>query len=134
MDFKKLEATAVVRKNSIAFIENIFALNEARQPLVMVADEAEARNLAGVVIDRCIVPEAQSGWYTAKHPLIDNGMPAQVSYTSGTEGKPKGILLTYANLAEATRRIIEEMQMTAEIREYVGVPATFSFGMGGIEP
>lgn len=130
MEFQKLEATAVIRRNSIAFIEQVFALNEARRPLVMVSDEAQAGNLSGIVIDRCITPAEQSGWFSARHALIHDDLPAQVSYTSGTEGLPKGILLTYANLADAAGRIIEEMQMTAEIREYVGVPATFSFGMG----
>lgn len=129
MDFQKIEATAVIRKNSIAFIEQVFALNEARRPLVVVADEAQARNLSGIVIDRCVTPAEQSGWFTAKHSLIRDELPAQVSYTSGTEGQPKGILLTYVNLADAAERIIDEMQMTVEIREYVGVPAAFSFGM-----
>lgn len=63
------------------------------------------------------------------HTAFTDEMPAQISYTSGTEGQPKGILLTYANLTDAAERIIEQMQMTADIREYVGVPATFSFGM-----
>ena len=130
MSFQNLEATAVIRRNSIAYIEEIFTLNQARRPLVMVNDEAEARNLAGITIDRCITPADRSGWFGARHPLMDDDLPAQVSYTSGTEGKPKGILLTHANMADAARRIIDAMQMTAEIREYVGVPATFSFGMG----
>lgn len=129
MDFLKLQATAVVRKNSIAFVEQVFALYEVRRPLVMVTNEAQAENLSGIEIDRCIDPAEQSGWFAARHSLIHDDMPAQVSYTSGTEGQPKGILLTYANLADATERIIEQMQMTADMREYVGVPATFSFGM-----
>jgi acyl-coenzyme A synthetase/AMP-(fatty) acid ligase/peptidoglycan/LPS O-acetylase OafA/YrhL len=129
MEFLKLQATAVVRRNSLAFIEHVFALYEALRPMVMVANEAQARNLPGIEIDRCIVPVEQSGWFTAQHPLIRDDLPAQVSYTSGTEGEPKGILLTYANLADAAERIIEQMQMTAEVREYVGVPATFSFGL-----
>lgn len=129
MDFPKLQATAVVRKNSIGFVERVFALYEARRPLVTVTSEAQAESLSGIEIDRCIDPTEQSGWFTARHSLIHDDMPAQVTYTSGTEGKPKGILLTYANLADAAERIIEQMGMTAEIREYVGVPATFSFGM-----
>lgn len=129
MDFPKLQATAVVSKNSIAFVEQVFALYEARRPLVMIKTEAQANNLPGILIDRCIVPAEQSGWFAAQHSLIYDDMPAQVTYTSGTEGQPKGILLTYANLADAAERIIEQMQMTADIREYVGVPATFSFGM-----
>ncbi|WP_114294216.1 AMP-binding protein [Pseudosulfitobacter sp. DSM 107133] len=126
----KLQATALVRKNTIAFVENVFALYEARRPFVIVSDEAQARNLPGIEIDRCIVPAEQSGWFAAQHALIHDDQPAQVSYTSGTEGLPKGILLTYANLADATGRVIDQIQMTSEIREYVGVPATFSFGMG----
>ena len=102
----RLEATALVRKNSLDFIEQVFALNEARRPLVMVNDEVQSRSLSGIAIDRCIVPADQSGWYIARHPLIHDDLPAQVSYTSGTEGKPKGILLTYANLADAAERII----------------------------
>ena len=129
MNFPIIEATAVVRENSLAFVEEVLALNAVRRPLVMVANEEAAGTIAGVEIDRCIVPAEQSGWYLAKHPLIYDDLPAQISYTSGTEGQPKGILLTYANLADAATRIIEEMQLTADIREYVGVPATFSFGM-----
>lgn len=129
MDFPKLQATAVVSKNSIAFVEQVFALCEARRPLVMVKNEAQGEDLPGISIDQCIVPTVQSGWFMAQHPLLHDDTPAQVSYTSGTEGQPKGILLTYANLADAAERIIEQMQMTADIREYVGVPATFSFGL-----
>jgi acyl-CoA synthetase (AMP-forming)/AMP-acid ligase II/peptidoglycan/LPS O-acetylase OafA/YrhL len=129
MSFSKLQATAVICHNSIAFVEQVFAFCEARRPVVMVTNDAQAESLPGIEIDRCIAPAAQSGWFTARHDLIHDDMPAQVSYTSGTEGLPKGILLSYANLADAAERIIEQMKMTADIREYVGVPATFSFGM-----
>ncbi|MBW0172305.1 MAG: AMP-binding protein [Hydrogenophaga sp.] len=129
MNIPSLQATAVVSKNSIAFVEQVFALYGARRPLVTVSNASQAEKLPGVVIDRCVTPEERSGWFTAQHPLIHDDLPAQVTYTSGTEGLPKGILLTYANLADAAERIIDQMKMTAEVREYVGVPATFSFGM-----
>ena len=129
MDFGKLKATAVVRKNSIPFVEQMFALYAARRPLVLVSGASQSDQLPGIDIDRCIDPGDQTGWLTAQHPVILDDLPAQVSYTSGTEGQPKGILLTYRNLGYTTERIIDVMQMTSEIREYVGVPATFSFGM-----
>jgi acyl-CoA synthetase (AMP-forming)/AMP-acid ligase II len=129
MDSGKLNATAVVRKNSIAFVEQLFALYAERRPLVLVSGPAQADQLPGLQVDRTIDPGDQTGWFTAQHPVILDDLPAQVSYTSGTEGLPKGILLTYRNLGYTTERIIDVMQMTSEIREYVGVPATFSFGM-----
>jgi acyl-CoA synthetase (AMP-forming)/AMP-acid ligase II/peptidoglycan/LPS O-acetylase OafA/YrhL len=126
---RELQATAIVRKNSLAFVEATFALYSELRPFVLVADADQADRLPGLKIDRCIDPAESTGWFSASHPVILDDRPAQVSYTSGTEGQPKGILLSYRNLGYTTERIIDVMQMTAEIREYVGVPATFSFGM-----
>jgi acyl-CoA synthetase (AMP-forming)/AMP-acid ligase II len=128
----KLMATALVTRNSLSYVENVFALNEARQPLVNVPDESSANALNGISIDRCIVPVDGGGWFSARHPLIHDDRPAQVTYTSGTEGKPKGIVLTYANFADAAERIINQMDLTSDVREYVGVPVTHSFGIGRI--
>lgn len=132
MQHGKLTATALVTRNSLSYIENVFALNEARQPLVNVPDEAFAHALAGIDIQACITPDEGTGWFSAGHPLIREDRPAQITYTSGTEGKPKGIVLTYANLADAAERIIAQMDLTADVREYVGIPVTYSFGIGRI--
>ena len=129
---RKLTATAIVTRNSLSYIETVFALNEARQPLINVSDESFAQSLTGIDVDRCVVPEDGSGWFTEHHPLIRDDQPAQISFTSGTEGKPKGIVLTYANLADAADRIIDQMGLTSDVREYVGVPVTYSFGIGRI--
>ncbi|MFT4054620.1 MAG: AMP-binding protein [Novosphingobium sp.] len=127
-----LTATALVSRSSLSYIRQVFALCEARHAFVNVHDEAHAATLAGLDIDRCIVPEEGGGWFEESHPLIRDDRPAQVTYTSGTEGKPKGIVLTYANLADAAERIIDQMALTEEVREYVGVPVTYSFGSGRI--
>ena len=132
MQDSKLRATGLIRRNSCSFVEHVFALNEQRQPLVSFADEEAAKEPVGIVIDRCIVPDSGGGWFSERHALIRDDLPAQVTFTSGTEGKPKGIILTYANLADAADRIIEVMGLTADVREYVGVPVTHSFGMARI--
>ena len=129
MVVEKLQATAVVRRNSTAFVAQVLALYAARRPVVLVTGDAQVAHLPGLAIDRCIDPGEGSGWFDEHHPVLLDDVPAQVSYTSGTEGLPKGILLTHRNLGYTTERIIEVMQLTSEIREYVGVPATFSFGM-----
>lgn len=132
MQNTRLQATGLIRRNSRSFVEHVFSLNERRQPLVSFQDEEAAREPIGVTIEQCIVPEAGGGWFTEQHELIRDDLPAQVTFTSGTEGKPKGIVLSYANLADAADRLIDQMSLTAEIREYVGVPVTHSFGMARI--
>ncbi|MCB2016969.1 MAG: acyl--CoA ligase, partial [Hydrogenophaga sp.] len=107
----------------------MFELNEKRQPLVGLADEASADQANGIVIDHCIVPDVGGGWFKEQHNLIRDDLPAQVTFTSGTEGKPKAIVLSYANLADAADRLIDQMGLTSEVREYIGVPVTHSFGM-----
>ncbi|MBL9047430.1 MAG: acyl--CoA ligase, partial [Tabrizicola sp.] len=129
MNSERLQATAIIRRNSLAFVEAIFALYDARRPVVLVSADKQNAPLPGIDIDQCIDPGERTGWFDARHPVILEDTPAQVSYTSGTEGVPKGILLTHRNLGYTTNCLVAEMQMTDEIREYVGVPATFSFGM-----
>jgi len=129
---QKFTATALVTRSSLSYIRSVFALGEARQAFVNVHDEAHAEGLTGLEIVSCITPDDGGGWFDESHPLIHDDRPAQVTYTSGTEGKPKGIVLTYANLADAAERIIDQMGLTAEVREYVGVPVTYSFGIGRI--
>lgn len=132
MQDSKLRATGLIRRNSRSYVEHFFSLNEKRQLLVSFSDEEAAREPLDIVIDTCIVPEAGGGWFNDHHALIFDDLPAQVSFTSGTEGKPKGIILSYKNLSDAAERIIAEMGLTSEVREYVGIPVTHSFGMARI--
>lgn len=113
----------------MSFVKRLFALNEERRLLVSLSDEDAAREHDGITIEQCIVPEEGGGWFSERHALIHDDLPAQITYTSGTEGKPKGIVLSYANLADAAERIISQMNLTSDVREYVGVPVTHSFGM-----
>ncbi|MFT3812343.1 MAG: AMP-binding protein [Acidovorax sp.] len=132
MQSARLQATGLIRRNSRSYVEHVFALNARRRPLVGFPDEEAAKEPAGIDIDQCIVPDAGGGWFSEHHALIHDDLPAQVTFTSGTEGKPKGIVLSYANLADAAERIIDQMGLTSEVREYVGVPVTHSFGMARV--
>lgn len=124
-----LVATGVVRTNSLDFLDHVFALYAARVPFVMLSDAGQARQLPGIRVDRCITPKERTGWFIDHHPIETGDAIAQITYTSGTEGRAKGIVLTHDNLADATRRLIDAMQITPDICEYVGVPATYSFGL-----
>lgn len=122
-------AVGLIRRSSISYVRHVLTLNQRRQPVVSLADAAAVDQVDGIVLDRCIDPEAGGGWFEERHALIRDDLPAQVSFTSGTEGKPKAIVLSHANLADASERLIEEMALTSEVREYIGVPVTHSFGM-----
>ena len=128
----KLCATGLIRRNSLSYVEHFFSLNEERRLLVSFSDEEAAKEPLGITIDTCIVPDEGGGWFNDHHALIRDDLPAQVSFTSGTEGKPKGIILSHTNLSDAAERIIAEMALTSDVREYIGVPVTHSFGMARI--
>jgi acyl-coenzyme A synthetase/AMP-(fatty) acid ligase len=127
---KHLEATAIVARNSLAYVAHVFASGEARRTLVGIQDARQVDELQGIAVDKCVEVEDLHGWYAKRHELIADDQPAVVTFTSGTEGIPKAIVLSHANLADTAGRIIRAMGMTSEIREYVGVPVTYSFGMG----
>nr|WP_296722731.1 AMP-binding protein [Erythrobacter sp.] len=55
---------------------------------------------------------------------------AQISTTSGTTGQPKAIAISRAAISDTVSRLVTEMEIDSGIREYIGVPVTFSFGLG----
>jgi acyl-CoA synthetase (AMP-forming)/AMP-acid ligase II len=61
-------------------------------------------------------------------PPDDPDALAQLVYTSGTTGKPKGVMLTHANLMANTRSIVEYLGLTAEERHMVVLSFFYSFG------
>jgi long-chain acyl-CoA synthetase len=57
---------------------------------------------------------------------------ALILFTSGTTAKKKGVVLSHRALMAATRSINAFMQLRGDVREYVAVPLTHSFGLGRI--
>ncbi len=56
--------------------------------------------------------------------------PAEILFTSGTTGTPKGVLLTHGNIANSTRNIVEFVGNLASDRELITIPLGHSFGLG----
>lgn len=58
----------------------------------------------------------------------DPGEPANMQYTSGTTGVPKGVLLTHVNLVNNGRFIGEYLRLSEEDRIAIAVPLFHCFG------
>lgn len=119
----------VVSKNSIAYIETLFQCYQNQHVVVLLrsADDARIR-LTGVT--RVVEPDDAKGWFEKTCAFSSSDQLAQIAFTSGTEGEPKGVLLTHRALSDVTERLHAVMEMDGSIREYVGVPTHFSFGLG----
>jgi fatty-acyl-CoA synthase len=61
-------------------------------------------------------------------PAIDAGDVANIQYTSGTTGTPKGALLSHRNLVTDGRFIAERMRLTGEDAICIPVPLYHCFG------
>ena len=129
MKDSKLEFTGVITKNSIEFVETVFALNRQHKP-VMLLRAADDERVRSFCVAKTIVPGDSTGWAQLPFESQASDNIAQVSFTSGTEGRPKGILLTYRNQADMVERLNGVMHLDATVREYIGIPVYHSFGFG----
>lgn len=58
--------------------------------------------------------------------------PADILLTSGTTGRPKGVILTHRNILAAARNINHFIGNTAKDREALALPLNHSFGLGRV--
>ena len=130
----------VVETNSVDYIRVLFnALKTGRVVTPLRSeDDQERRRLANV--GEVVIPQDDSGWFAeplsltrqllATQSLAKHSDIAHISFTSGTEGLPKGVFLSQEALVDVVERVQALMQMTHEAREYIGVPVYHSFGYG----
>lgn len=116
--------------NSLAFLEAAFECWRQGRLFSVTRDPAALDGL-GLSVETLSAPlDETGGWGAFEHRPNLSDDPAQIVFSSGTEGRPKAILLSHRNLADVVMRLNAAMGVTSEIREYVGVPVTYSFGLG----
>jgi hypothetical protein len=116
--------------NSLSFLKNAFQFYAERRTFAIDRPDLDLDRVPGLVVAGDVVSAADHGWGRFDHVPSWSDDPAQIVFTSGTEGRPKPILLSHANLADVVARLNAVMEVDAGIREYIGVPVTYSFGLG----
>ena len=129
------DTIGIVASNSIAYIEAVFSALDDGKIVVPLREKNDKQRIEATSIEEVITPSAnKKGWFSLSFtpPTSDDELnrPAQISFTSGTEGAPKGVVLSH----RALKDVIDRLQMTTDvdnsIREYIGVPVYHSFGYG----
>ncbi len=91
------------------------------RPLVDLADRATV-GMEGALVRSCISAEAEDGWTTLDELKASAATPVRpavhpddvhrLMYTSGTTGRPKGVMITHANLASKNRAHLDQFGFT----------------------
>ncbi len=126
----KSNRVGVVATNSTDFVRILLDCLASKQVVVPLRSTDDEYRIEVAEVGEVITPEPGTGWMNNRYTPTDDDSVAQVMFTSGTEGEPKGIELTHAALADVVQRLNTIMEVDDSIREYIGVPVHHSFGYG----
>jgi acyl-CoA synthetase (AMP-forming)/AMP-acid ligase II/membrane-bound acyltransferase YfiQ involved in biofilm formation len=128
--FNFAEPVGIVAVNQADYVKALFANLSAGNVVVPLRNAHDRDRISAANINRVITPKGTESWITQPFGPNPQNAIALISFTSGTEGAPKGVMLTHHNLANVVTRLNQVMQVDGSIREYVGVPVYHSFGFG----
>ena len=131
MSFSETAKTyGLVARNTISYVQEAFARMSGGHIIVPLHSAGDTHRIEVARVDEVIEARDGAGWISPRFEPQDEAKVAQILFTSGTEGEPKGVVLTHGNLLDVVRRLNSVMEVGPSIREYVGVPVYHSFGFG----
>jgi len=126
----EMKSVGIVSRSSKSFFEAILDAYESNIIVVFLRNNNDKERMNQFGLTKTIDPGENYGWISGRRGLKSDAQVAQISFTSGTEGTPKGIFLTHENLSNVSTRLNSFMEVDASIREYIAVPINYSFGLG----
>lgn len=120
----------IVSCNSIDYIEAVFNALATGRIVVPLREVGDEQRISATGLTEIREPALTSGWFAPLFTPQPDAEIAQISFTSGTEGKPKGVVLKHSALNDVVDRLMEISAVDESIREYIGVPVYHSFGYG----
>jgi Acyl-CoA synthetases (AMP-forming)/AMP-acid ligases II len=126
----KNKLVGVVAHNSISYINSIFKSLDEGLVVVPLRNRFDEERIAATGLKKIIEVESDCGWFAPRLSNNQSDEIALISFTSGTEGVPKGVLLSYKALSDTVQRLLQVCAVDSSISEYICVPVYHSFGFG----
>lgn len=120
----------IVAVNSIDYVKHAFASLDADTTVIPLREKEDQTRIAATGVTDIVSPESKHGWFTPTLKKNTSEEIAQISFTSGTEGVPKGVAISYRALNDVVERLSLASNIDSSAREYIGVPVYHSFGYG----
>lgn len=120
----------VVTRNSIDYVNTVFKALKDGYAVVPLRSVVDMERVNAVSVERVVDVESNCGWFAPKFTGHKGDEVALISFTSGTEGVPKGVLISFKALNDVIERLLSVCAVDSSIREYLGVPVYHSFGFG----
>lgn len=127
-----LKTVAIEASNSLDFLKHAFRLYESGTPFTVQRAGLDLSHYPGLEITKRLATASGGGWGQHAFTPGMSDAPAQILFSSGTEGRAKPIVLSQRNISDVVTRLNAAMEPDETIREYIGVPVTYSFGLGRV--
>jgi len=120
----------IITANHTGYVNAIFSCMETGVIAVPLRNAEDHYRIQAAKVEEIITPNTGEQWMASAFKLQSSDELALIAFTSGTEGNPKGVMLTHKNLTDVVTRLNTVMQVDESISEYIGVPVYHSFGLG----
>ena len=127
-----IDVVALEAANSRAYLRAVFQAWGDGQCVMALPEGAGGRTVPGIKVIAQASFTPDTGWFDETLPDAAEEAHALVAFSSGTTGRPKAILIAHRALKDVVDRINTAMEVDDTIREYLGVPVTYSFGFGRV--